>query len=75
MRTFPAEEALVIAYWRRLASAVRAARKSRGRASARHAAVLRTQARRSAHRLQTRPGSRFAQRGGYGPRAQSHSNP
>ena len=40
MRTFPAEEALVVAYWRKLASSVRAAHKSRGRV-ARDAALSR----------------------------------
>jgi hypothetical protein len=43
MRTFPAEEALVLAYWRKLASSIRAVRKSRGRVSARRAVhVLQT---------------------------------
>ena len=40
MRTFPAEEALVIAYWRKLTSSIRTARKSRGRV-ARYAALSR----------------------------------
>lgn len=75
MRTFPAEEALVVAYWRKLVSSIRAARKSRGRAPVRHAKALRTQPRRTAHSLQTRPGSRLAQRRGYRRRAQFHSNP
>jgi len=33
MRTFPAEEALVVAYWRKLASSIQTAHKSRGRAA------------------------------------------
>ena len=35
MRTFPAEEALVVAYWRKLVSSIGAAHKNRGRGSAR----------------------------------------
>ena len=31
MKTFPAEESLVLAYWRKLTSSIRTARKSRGR--------------------------------------------
>lgn len=38
MRTFPTEEALVAAYWRKLASSIKAAYKGRGRAFARRAA-------------------------------------
>ena len=60
MRTFPAEEALVVAYWRKLVSSNRVAYKSRARASVRHATALRTQPRRTAHSLQTRPGSGLA---------------
>jgi hypothetical protein len=48
MRNFPTEKALVVAYWRKLASRVEAAYKSRGRASAR----------RAAHVLQTREDGR-----------------
>ena len=40
MRTFPAEEALVVAYWRKLTSSIRAARKGRARI-ARDAALSR----------------------------------
>jgi len=75
MRTFPAEEALVVAYWRKLVSSIRAARKSRGRPSVRHATALRMKPRRTAASLQTRPRSRLAQRGRYQPRARFHSNP
>ena len=50
MRTFPAEEALVVAYWQKLVSANRAAYKSRGRVSARTAVHgLRTHRRRASH--------------------------
>lgn len=48
MRNFPSEKALVAAYWRKLASYVEAAYKSRGRVSAR----------RAAHVLQTREDGR-----------------
>lgn len=33
MKTFPAEESLVLAYWQKLTSSIRTARKSRGRAA------------------------------------------
>ena len=55
MKTFLSQEALVVAYWRKLASSIRTARKSSGRISAPRATALRTQARRVAHGLQTRP--------------------
>jgi len=48
MRNFPSEKALVAAYWRKLASRVEAAYKSRGRVSER----------RAAHVLQTREARR-----------------
>jgi hypothetical protein len=48
MKTFPSEEVLVAAYWRKLACTVEAAYKSRGRAFTRHAVRA----------LQTRQGSR-----------------
>jgi hypothetical protein len=48
MRTFPTREALVEAYWRKLASSVEAAYKGRGRVFARNAArALQTRRRRS----------------------------
>jgi hypothetical protein len=40
MRTFPAEEALVVAYWRKLVSSIEAEHKSRGRVG-RNAALSR----------------------------------
>jgi hypothetical protein len=48
MRSFPSREALVAAYWRKLASSIGTTYKSRGRAFARHAArALRTRQGRS----------------------------
>jgi hypothetical protein len=48
MRTLPTREALVAAYWRKLASSVEAAYRGRGRVLARRAArALRTPRRRS----------------------------
>ena len=50
MRTFPAEEALVVAYWRKLVSSIGAAHKNRTRVSARTTAHgLRTHQRRVSH--------------------------
>jgi len=50
MRTFPAEEALVVAYWRKLVSSNRVAYKSRTRVSARTTVHgLRTHRRRVSH--------------------------
>jgi hypothetical protein len=47
MRTLPTREALVAAYWRKLASSIGAAYKSRGRVLARRAAgALQTRRRR-----------------------------
>ncbi len=54
MRNFPTEKALVAAYWRKLASSVGAAYKSRGRASVRPAA----HALRGHQRRTSRPASR-----------------
>jgi len=49
MRTFPAEEALVVAYWRKLVSSNGVAYKSRTRVSARTVHGLRTHSRRASH--------------------------
>jgi hypothetical protein len=51
MRNFPSQEALVAAYWRKLARSIGAAHSGRGRVSVRRAAgTLRTRQRRASRR-------------------------
>lgn len=53
MRTFPTREALVAAYWLKLASSDGVPHKSRRRVFARHAVTLRRRVRRLTRVLQT----------------------
>jgi hypothetical protein len=53
MRRFPSEQALVAAYWRKLARSAGAGSRTRNRVSASHAVALQRRARRAAARLKT----------------------
>ena len=56
MKTFLSHEALVVAYWRKLASSIGVAYKNQGRSLARHATRALTTRRSRSHRRETARG-------------------